>query len=85
MSLQEPNRATRNNHIGHFLERLAREGTQTGRAAFSFAEVCSRASIPRDLREKLLAELLRARYITREGDLVAITPTGAKVSTATLE
>jgi len=80
MSLHEPNLPTPNTYTRQFLDRLVRRAKDTGRPAFSFAEVCSQASIPRDLREKLLLSLLREKYITREGDLVRITPAGTKVA-----
>jgi hypothetical protein len=80
MSLREPNLPTPNNHVRHFLERLIREARDTGHAAFPFADLCSRAGIPRDLREKLLASLLREKYVAREGDLVRITPAGTKLA-----
>jgi DNA-binding IclR family transcriptional regulator len=78
MSLREPNLPTPNDHVRHFLDRLTREARDTGRSAFPYAELCSRAGIPRDLREKLLVNLLREKYVSREGDLVRITPAGTK-------
>jgi hypothetical protein len=81
MSLHEPDIPTPNTYARQFLDRLARRARDTGRPAFSFAEVCSQASIPRDLREKLLLSLLREKYITRVGDQVSITPTGKTVAT----
>jgi hypothetical protein len=76
MSLREPNLPTPNDHIRRFLDRFTREARDTGRSAFSFTELSSRASIPRDLRERLLSNLLREEYVTREGDQVRITSAG---------
>jgi hypothetical protein len=82
MSLHEPNRPTANNHVRQFLDRFTREARDTGQSALPFAELCNRAGIPRDLREGLLANLLREKYITREGDKVSVTPAGKKLASS---
>lgn len=56
------------------LARLDREG------AMDFGAVCDTASIPRDLRAPLLANLLRERHITREGDRVRLTEAGKQLA-----
>ena len=81
MSLREPNRRRRPNYSRGFLLQLHREVTETGRQSVSFVEICDRASIPRDLRARLLADLVAENYVTREGDMVSITPAGITVAT----
>ena len=56
------------------LARLDRQG------AMEFGVVCDTMSIPRDLREQLLMDLLREHYITRDGDRVSITEAGKQLA-----
>ncbi|HET8626234.1 MAG TPA: hypothetical protein VFL91_02385 [Thermomicrobiales bacterium] len=82
MSLREPNRPTPNDHVRQVLDQLRRATTATGRPAAPFMELCDRASIPRDLRTRLLARLVAERYVTREGDLVHLTEAGRQAASA---
>jgi len=64
-------------HVKQVLDRLHRE---TG--ARSFAAICDRISIPRDLRASLLEQLVSEGYVTSEGDKVRLTEEGKHVATA---
>lgn len=82
MSLREPNRPTPNDHVRQLLDQLRRATTATGRQATSFVDLCDRASIPRDLRARLLDRLVAERYVTREGDRVRLAEAGRQLAGA---
>jgi hypothetical protein len=79
MSLHEPDRPTPNDYVHQVLDQLQRAVAATGRPSASFMALCDRASIPRDLRGPLLDRLVASRYVTRQGDNVAITRTGQQL------
>jgi DNA-binding IclR family transcriptional regulator len=84
MSLREPKHRRSPDYTRAFLDQLQRELHDKGRKDASFVELCDRASIPRDLRVRLMNSLLSEKYVTRNGDQVSITPLGTKMATAPL-
>jgi hypothetical protein len=68
-------------HLVTVLLRLYREMKIEGNVTSSYQMLCEVTSIPRDLRAKLMDQLLAEAYITRNGDQVSITPAGKTVAT----
>ncbi len=81
MSLNEPNRPTPNTYVRQVIDQVQRQAT-AGLPPASFAELCSRASIPHDLRQQLLHDLLDEQYIVREGDHVRLAARGVESAVA---
>lgn len=77
MSFRQRQSRSPHSHVKQVLDRLHRE---TG--AHSFAAICDRISIPRDLRSSLLEQLVSEGYVTREGDQVRLTEAGKQLATA---
>jgi hypothetical protein len=77
MSLHEPHCTYATDYAQCLLERLQREAAAGSRLAGSHAGLCDVTSIPRDLRARLLDELVRLGYVTREGrDRIRLTARG---------
>ncbi len=70
-------------HVKQVLDRLVQEAGAGGRATTSFATICDRISIPRDLRASLLEQLVREGYVTLDGDKLIVTESGKALAGAT--
>ena len=76
MTLGERHSRPQGTRSKQIIDRLYRE-TGTGSVApKSFTAICDMISIPRDLRARLLDQLVREGYVTREGDGVRLTEAG---------
>lgn len=77
MSFNQRHSRSPHSHVKQVLDWLHRE-----RDAHTFAAICDRISIPRDLRQGLLEQLVSAGYVTSEGDRMRLTEAGKQLATA---
>ena len=84
MTLRQRQDRPATTYLNTVLIRLYRELWIGGNATSSSQMLCDVTSIPRDLRAKLMDQLLAEHYVTREGDHVRITPAGTKIATSSV-
>ncbi len=80
MSFNDRHSRSPHSHVKQVLDRLVQETGAGGRDTTSFATICDRISIPRDLRASLLEQLVREGYVTHQGDTVHITHEGQELA-----
>src|SRR2546423_9979198 len=81
MSLHEPHHTRATDYAQRLLDRLHREVIAGSSIARSYVGLCDATSIPRDLRTKLLDELVGRGYVTREGqDRIQLTTRGTQLA-----